>query len=131
MGSVDNLERMASILGFSAVRLMQLRESFTLPLSLKKLGLIKEAKEVSQISASRVLTGEEIKLLILLRNKKQTFEPSLEWAYQEIAKLGGFNDTKRSGIAGWDTLWEGWNRLQDYLRGFMVAREAMTSGLEI
>lgn len=131
MATADNLERMASILGFSAVRLMQLRESFTLPKTLKNLGLVDEAKEVGQMRASRVLTPEEIKLLILLRKQKKTVEPTLEWAYMQIAKLGGFNDTKRTGIVGWDTLWEGWKSLQDALIGFLAAKEAMAAGFEI
>ena len=122
---------MGSILAFTAVRLMQLRESLTLPVRLKGLGLVKEAKEVSQMNANRVLTDEEIKLLILLRDKGQMFKPTLEWAYLEIARLGGFNDTKRTGIAGWDTLWEGWRRLQDYLQGYLIAKSALASGAEI
>ena len=131
MSCAENLERMGSILAFTAVRLMQLRESLTLPVRLKGLGLVKEAKEVSQMNANRVLTDEEIKLLILLRDKGQMFKPTLEWAYLEIARLGGFNDTKRTGIAGWDTLWEGWRRLQDYLQGYLIAKSALASGAEI
>lgn len=131
MATADNLERMASILGFIAVRLMQLRESFTLPQTLKSLGLVEEAKEVSQMSASRVLTPEELKLLIILCKQKNVVEPTSEWAYMQIVRLGGFNDTKRTGIASWDTLWKGWKLLQDALIGFVAAKEAMAAGFEI
>jgi hypothetical protein len=30
-----------------------------------------------------------------------------------VAKLGGFTDSKRMGIAGCPTLWLGWYRLQE------------------
>ncbi len=30
---------------------------------------------------------------------------SLQWAYMAIARLGGFMDSKRTGIASWGALW--------------------------
>ncbi|TEY44896.1 hypothetical protein CJF24_01525, partial [Aeromonas veronii] len=56
---------------------------------------------------------------------------SLQWAYMAIARLGGFMDSKRTGIAGWSSLWEGWQTLQSKLDGFIAAKEMMASGIKI
>jgi hypothetical protein len=29
-------------------------------------------------------------------------------ACKVVARLGGFHDSKRTGIAGWAALWDGW-----------------------
>ena len=52
-------ERMVSILSFVAVRLLQLRESFTPPQALRAQGLLKEAEFVESQSAETVLTSDE------------------------------------------------------------------------
>ncbi|HEH9428909.1 TPA: IS4 family transposase, partial [Aeromonas sobria] len=54
-----------------------------------------------------------------------------QWAYMAIARLGGFMDSKRTGIASWGTLWEGWQTLQSKLDGFIAAKEMMALGIEI
>lgn len=126
METADNLERIGSILAFVGVRLMQLRESFTLPIFLKKLGLLEEAKQVAELPCDRVLTKYEWQVLTLMRaNKfrKKGMVPSLEWAYIEIAKLGGFTDSKKTGIASWETLWKGWQILQERAEGYRMAKE--------
>nr|WP_236544936.1 MULTISPECIES: hypothetical protein [Aeromonas] len=68
MEDPDNLERMVSILSFVAVRLLQLRESFTLPQELRAQGLLREAEHVEHQSCETVLTKDEsvIPHLILL-----------------------------------------------------------------
>lgn len=48
--------------------------------------------------------------------------PSARWAYQAVAKLGGWYDSKRTGRAGWQTLWDGWQKLQLLLQGWRAAR---------
>ncbi|MBM7074043.1 hypothetical protein JQC92_18725 [Shewanella sp. 202IG2-18] len=60
----------------------------------------------------------------------------LEWqryskpkgAYQSQAKSGGFTDTKRTGIAGWETIWAGWDTLQSYVVGYRMAKEMLADG---
>jgi hypothetical protein len=37
--------------------------------------------------------------------------------------LDGFHDGKRTGIAGWAALWNGWTQLQDQLLGYLAARD--------
>lgn len=108
MEEPDNLERMVSILSFVAVRLLQLRESFTLPQALRAQGLLKEAEHVESQSAETVLTPDECQLLGYLdkgKRKRKEKAGSLQWAYMAIARLGGFMDSKRTGIASWGALW--------------------------
>ena len=46
------------------------------------------------------------------RGLKKGRIPSLKWAYLSIAKLSGFNDTKRAGIENGSTVWDGGSKLQ-------------------
>ncbi len=134
MEEPDNLERMVSLLSFVAVRLLQLRESFTLAQELRAQGLLKEAEHVEKQSCETVLTKDECQLLGYLdKGKRKRKEPadSLQWAYMAIARLGGFMDSKRTGVASWGTLWEGWQILQSKLDGFLAAKEMMAQGIEI
>jgi hypothetical protein len=48
-----------------------------------------------------------------------------------VAKLGGFADTKRTGIAGWSTLWIGWERLQERVQGLIMAKEMQKDGIDL
>lgn len=54
--------------------------------------------------------------------------PSLKCAYQSIAKLGCFTNSKRTGIASWTAVWEGWSTLQSYVVGYRVAKEMIVDG---
>lgn len=122
MQSADNLERMIVILGTIAVRLLQLRESIHL----------EKHKDMDSTPATQVLTRNELIVLWCFinsqktKNKKQTrlpkVLPNLKWVYEAIAKLGGWTNTKRTGIASWLTIWAGWFRLQERLAGFEVAQ---------
>ena len=127
----DNLERAVSILAFIGVRLLQLREALTLPFYLRKQGLLKEADAVESESCGGVLVDDEWKILLQmspLKGHDTDIAPPLKWAYQAIAKLGGFNDTKRTGIASWSTIWEGWDKLQERVAGYRIAKEMLESG---
>lgn len=131
MAEPDNLERVVSILAFIGIRLLQLRESFTLPVYLKRLGLEREAEQVATQPCDKVLSMDEWQVLVQMDrttslNNGQV--PSLQWAYLAIARLGGFTDSKRTGMAGWDTLWKGWQRLQERVEGFILAKEMMAAG---
>jgi hypothetical protein len=48
--------------------------------------------------------------------------PNMSWAYQELAKLGGWKDTKRRGRASVKVLWQGWLKLQAILEGYDLAK---------
>ncbi|TEY71667.1 IS4 family transposase, partial [Aeromonas veronii] len=97
-------------------------------------GLLREAEHVENQSCETVLTQDECQLLNYLdkgKRKRKEREGSLQWAYMAIARLGGFMDSKRTGIAGWSSLWEGWQTLQSKLDGFIAAKEMMASGIKI
>ena len=71
-------------------------------------GLLKEAEHVESQSAETVLTPDECQLLGYLdkgKRKRKEKAGSLQWAYMAIARLGGFMDSKRTGIASWGALW--------------------------
>jgi hypothetical protein len=48
--------------------------------------------------------------------------PTARWAFRAIAKLGGWYDTKKTGRVGWQTVWRGWFKLQEYVVGWRAAR---------
>jgi hypothetical protein len=112
MHSAANLERMAVILGFVAVRLLQLRES-----ALDK----DEAKTVPCTPLLNTLQWQ-----LLWRKTKKTpppkSPPDLYWAYSALAKLGGWYDSKRTGKVGWTALWEGWFKLEQMVEGAKLIR---------
>ena len=51
--------------------------------------------------------------------------PTIAWVVMEIAKLGGHSGSRAEGPPGWLVLWRGWRRLQDEMRGYRLAMEAM------
>jgi len=131
MTEPENLERMVSILAFVGVRLMQLRESLTLAVQLKARGSLEQAEAIESQPCTNVLTEDEWRILWLNANKRggrypkklPNEIPTLKWAYQAIGKLGGFYDSKRTGIASWATMWLGWDKLQDMLSGYYLSKE--------
>lgn len=121
MQHADNLEKMIVILGFVAVRLLQLREAFE----------VKSTPEnkLAERKCTEVLTQEEFIVLWLAtdgkKNKKKSVPKeahSLVWAYNAIAKLGGWTNSKGTGKASWLTIWDGWYRLSERLEGYRAAK---------
>lgn len=91
-----------------SLRMFRVVASFTLPQALRAQGLLKEAEHVESQSAETVLTPDECQLLGYLdkgKRKRKEKAGSLQWAYMAIARLGGFMDSKRTGIASWGALW--------------------------
>jgi hypothetical protein len=121
MQSADNLEKMIVILGFVAIRLLQLREAFE----------HKDKKILNTQKCTTVLTQEEFIVLWYATQKKREkskavpcVPPGLDWAYESIAKLGGWINSKKTGKASWLTIWKGWYRLQERVDGFKAAKMA-------
>ena len=112
--SPQRLERMAVILAFVAVRVMQLREVLHEP----------RGGTGPKRCCTEVLSDEQWKVLWLTREKKRPPKrpPSLRWAYESVAKLGGWIDTKRTGRAGWKALWEGWFILEHRVEAVQLAQ---------
>lgn len=105
--TAENLERIAVVLAFVAIRLMQLRELFD---------------EGAEVACDQILDKETWTLLWVSveQTKPPRTPPSAEWAYRAIARFAGWTDTKRTGKAGWDTLWKGWSRLQERYEGLQA-----------
>jgi len=115
--SGSGLERLAVMLAFVAVRLLQLRE------------VLEEPRESTR-RCDEVLDEVQWKVLWLtmVRRAPPKQAPSLRWAYETLAKLGGWGDTKRTGRAGWQTLWEGWFALNERVEGYRIAQQLALQG---
>lgn len=111
MQTADNLERMAVMLAFVAVRLLQLKE------------LVMDKTQAKQQSCTQLLQPMEWQVLWLKRERRRlpSTPPSLYWAYYALAKLGGWYDSKRTGKVGWSALWEGWFKLEHMIEGAELA----------
>ena len=109
MRTALNIERIAVILAFVAVRLLQLRERH---------------HEDPDGSCAELLTAVEWKVLwvSIEKTKPPRKPPTTAWAYRAIARLGGWHDTKRTGRVGWDSYWIGWLKLQERVEGFEAAQ---------
>ena len=122
MQSADNLERMAVILMFVAVRLIQIREALILPYKRKQTG-----GEVwhEKTSADQVVSDDVWQVLWLKMESKKLPDkpPPLIWLFQTIAKLGGWCDSKHTGRPGWLAVWKGWAKLQIGVEVWRMARQ--------
>jgi hypothetical protein len=130
MTEPKNLERAVSILAFIGIRLLQLREVMTLPLYLRKKGLIDEAVGIEKQRCDTVFEQDEWKILqqyYKVRGHDGKTAPDMKWAYKSLAKLGGFTDSKRTGMASWSTIWEGWDTLQAQVSGYRLAKEMLAA----
>lgn len=109
----ENLMRMAVILAFVAVRLLQLRE-------------VLDNKVLAELPCTAVLDEQQWKILWVSTQackKLPDSAPTLEWAYRAIAKLGGFTNTKRTGRASWETMWYGWAKLNERVAGHRLLKD--------
>ena len=107
--SQGNMERLVTINGFIATRILQLKFANDLP---------------ENLNCEYVLSTKAWKLLWLksVKTNLPTTTPNMLWAYQELAKLGGWKDTKRTGRASVKVLWQGWLKLQAILEGYELAK---------
>jgi hypothetical protein len=108
-----NLHRLAVILAFIAVRLLQLREL---------------AETAPETPCDSLLPEVHWKMLWASTERRHlpNRPPGLQWALHALGRLGGWKDTKRTGRVGWDALWAGWFKLRERLRGYELAA-AVTS----
>jgi hypothetical protein len=113
MQTADNLERLAVILAFIAVRLLQLRE------------VVQVDKSLAKQDCSSILTETQWRVLWRKQEKRayrKKTPPTIEWAYYALARLGGWKDSKRTGRVGWNALWEGWFKLDMLVEGYELAQ---------
>lgn len=118
----DNLQRLAVILMFIAVRLLQIREALMLSYNRKQ----KDDKTWNEKTpANRVVDDEEWKVIWLTYYESKPLPkevPTLTWLLHTIAKVGGWCDSKRTGIPGWLVVWKGWAKLQDRLHTYRAVK---------
>ena len=98
----DNIQRIAVIQAFIAVRLMQLQE-----LAQNN----EQAKQTSCEVCTEKLTWQLLWMKIEKGTPAPTKAPSMYWFYYALAKLGGWHDSKRNGRVGIKVLWTGWFKL--------------------
>jgi hypothetical protein len=113
MQTADNLERLAVILAFIAVRLLQLRE------------VVLVDKPPGKQDCSSILTETQWRVLWRKQEKRayrKKTPPTTEWAYYALARLGGWKDSKRTGRVGWNALWDGWFKLDMLVEGYELAQ---------
>ncbi|WP_405629600.1 IS4 family transposase [Pseudoalteromonas sp. Ld20] len=100
----NNIMRTAIIQAFIAVRLMQLQE------------IAQNNKQATQINCEEC-TQKLTWQLLWMRTEKgappPASPPSVYWFYYALARLGGWNDSKKNGRVGFKALWLGWYRLMD------------------
>lgn len=106
--SAENLQKVAVILGFTATRLLHLKN---------------QMEKQPEQACTDVLTNVEWKVLWASVEKKPLPDtvPNTLWAYRALARLAHWTDTKRTGRASWQTLWRGWHTLADRLHGYHLA----------
>lgn len=92
------LMRLLGFLSIVSVRLLQLRT----------LSRLKPDTPAEQVIPPLLLT--------IIKARLGLFSPHLSLAqfWQAVARLGGFIGRKSDGQPGWQTLWKGWLRLQDW-----------------
>jgi hypothetical protein len=64
-----------------------------------------------------------LKTALQVLSKRKLADPDTRDYWREIAMLGGFLGRKGDGQPGWQSIWRGWNRLQDIAIGIEIAAE--------
>ena len=80
---------------------------------------------IKEKKIDEVLETEEWQVLYLATQKQKKLPlqvPTLREGVRAIASLGGFLGRKGDGEPGVKTLWRGWQRLKDMIRGWQLMR---------
>lgn len=104
--SAEGLKRLLGFLAIVAIRLLQLRE-----MSRRE----PDAKATTQV--------EELLVRVVLQKlglRGEADHITLREFWRGVARLGGFIGRKSDGDPGWQTLWRGWQRLQDLAWGLQT-----------
>ncbi len=110
--TAERLERVTGVLSVIAIRLLQMRTA---------------ARETPNRPAKEVAPARWIKLVQKLRNFKNLRPADPEMTIYQfmraVAGLGGHLGRKSDGEPGWITLWRGFNKLLQIVRGADLERE--------
>ncbi len=106
----DALERLCVILALIAIRILQLQHC---------------RKSRPEMPCTTILSDQAWKVLWLSTAEVALPQkiPDIAWAYKALAMLGGWYDSKRTGRVGWQTLWKGWQRLNERTISWNMAQK--------
>lgn len=107
--SRQNIERLAVIMAFIAVRIYQMRE------------VAQNNNKSKEIPCTEYISSLSWKILWKATMKKKSFPsepPSIYWAYYAIAKLGRWQDSKRTGRVGMKAFCRGWMELMKLVESY-------------
>src|SRR3954470_2668246 len=103
--SAPGLLALLGLLAIVAVRLLQLRTV---------------ARSVPDTPANQVVEPELVETVVRLRGGSAD-RMTADQFWRAVAGLGGFLGRRGDGNPGWQTLWRGWQRLQDLCWGVQAA----------
>jgi hypothetical protein len=98
----ERLEPMVGLMSIVALRLFQLKG---------------EARTAPERPAEEVVPPRYVAGLKAVRKLGASTALTVGRFFRELAMLGGFIGRRRDGDPGWITIWRGWDRLQDMIRG--------------
>jgi hypothetical protein len=98
----ERLEPMMGLMSVEAVRLFQMKG---------------EARTAPERPAQEVVPPRYVVALKAVRKLGASTALTVGRFFRELAMLGGFIGRRRDGDPGWITIWRGWDRLQDMIRG--------------
>jgi len=109
MGTLDNFLRIMAITAPIAMRLLKIQVTANAP--------------DDTTSATAILSQPELEVLWqkVERTPLPKTMPSCRWAYQAIAKIAGWQNSKGTGRVGLDTLWRGFEKLAALSEGWQMA----------
>lgn len=114
--TVEAIERLATMVGIVAVRMLQLRDAAQATLAASDNVLPSEQPQVLQALAPWawivVVSG-------LAKCAPESLTPKLFW--RTIARRGGFIGRKSDGHPGWQTIWRGWSETAIRVEAFEAA----------
>lgn len=111
--SVETVDRMLAVTAHVAIRLMQLHAQGN--------------RADDTTPCDEILERDEWHCLWVCTSAGKPVPkspPSARWAFQTIARLGGWLNTKATGRIGWKALWNGWDKLEARLIGWRAANAA-------
>jgi hypothetical protein len=105
----DRLEAMVGLMSVVALRLVQLK-------TLAKTDPDRPARKVVPLLWLQMLKAARKRLT-------RVHDLTVYEFYREVAKLGGFLGRKSDGEPGWITIWRGWEKLNNLVKGATIAIE--------
>lgn len=104
--TLEALEPTIAILSVIATQLLRLRDAARRP-------------DAATRFATEVVHPVYVETLAAYYGAKLGVTPSVLKFYMFVARLGGHQNRKGDGFPGWITLWRGWMKLEQQVRGFL------------